>query len=658
MNDFERSQPLAAMNSFRSIFAAAAALLAMPVAWAAPVIEHAHAGNVTTTSVTIAWQTTEAAVGGLEVFADAAATVSLAGTVAIEAQSLEENRRETGATAAGRAEARTLVAAMGMKQVFLFRVVGLSPGTTYHFRPLARDAGGATMASGPLIEATTAATARLVPESRQLLVDLSALEAAGGPAAGALVTVATPGARWPLIAVVGDSFSPTLARVDLTAFLDPAGEANLLPPPGPLPLSISWLGLSPVAGSFDPDTVGFDGSPTAAASSLIGFIIEDDEVILAATQASSPAVVGLPVRIDLRANGSDGQPQAAFNRPLTIDPLAALGSGAGNTPSLAGGQLAGLPLIFQTAGSHTLTIRDPLGTAQTTLSINVLPMNYDHWRLYHFGAAATDVASAGRNADGDTLSNGAEYVLFKNPRVASGSAVDGGRRPGADLVLQYDYNHHQREYAVVIEVSHNLQDWHPSPVVPVVVSAAPDRNRMEAAWTAAELQAQTHAAEPQGGYFARVLMETATDYAWWVERHGLTGPAAAPTADADGDGKENYDEFALDSNPASGAASGKVRNQVMTLGGVQVLVLTIPMRETALPSAIDTPGGELIFDADGVRYLIQASLNAVGWKRDVVEVEVDTSSLPGLTPGWAYRSFRTPGGASPEFIRAVIEPLP
>ena len=81
------------------------------------------------------------------------------------------------------------------------------------------------------------------------------------------------------------------------------------------------------------------------------------------------------------------------------------------------------------------------------------------------------------------------------------------------------------------------------------------------------------------------------------------------------------------------------------------------MRLGAMPSVSDPAGGELAFDADGIRYHIEATANLVNWGLDMQEVPVDASFLPVLSAGYEYRSFRAPIGYALEFLRVRIELL-
>lgn len=156
---------------------------------------------------------------------------------------------------------------------------------------------------------------------------------------------------------------------------------------------------------------------------------------------------------------------------------------------------------------------------------------------------------------------------------------------------------------------------------------------------------------------------SATPYDDWATANGLTAANNASSANPDFDGYSNLLEFALNSVPLSGVNSGKVVMKVASVGGVNVLTLTLPVRSvitnfTGTTSSLSATG-------DGVTYTIEAS-DALGpWTLGVTEVTgTDATAiqadLPVIPPGsgWTYRTFRTPGtvvGDPTEFIRARIE---
>lgn len=154
---------------------------------------------------------------------------------------------------------------------------------------------------------------------------------------------------------------------------------------------------------------------------------------------------------------------------------------------------------------------------------------------------------------------------------------------------------------------------------------------------------------------------SATPFETWAADKGLTAANDDPTANPDQDGLDNLGEFALDGNPLSGATGGKIVVKVASVGGQQVLTLTLPVR-----SAVGAFSGGTFLTAtgDGATYTVEAGDNLGLWTLDVDEVtgadataiQADLPTLSGV--GWVYRTFRSPGsvvGDPREFIRARVQ---
>ena len=161
---------------------------------------------------------------------------------------------------------------------------------------------------------------------------------------------------------------------------------------------------------------------------------------------------------------------------------------------------------------------------------------------------------------------------------------------------------------------------------------------------------------------------TADAYSAWIDGFAsLVTPAdREKSADPDGDGLNNLGEFALDGDPTSPAASGKIHGQFATLAGGSAFTLTLPVRDGSTVEPGEPAGGEFVLVGDGVRYRIQSSPDLASWLLDVAEVTgadaaAIQSPLPQLTPGWSYRTFRgsaPPEGNPAEFLRVAIEESP
>ena len=148
----------------------------------------------------------------------------------------------------------------------------------------------------------------------------------------------------------------------------------------------------------------------------------------------------------------------------------------------------------------------------------------------------------------------------------------------------------------------------------------------------------------------------------WATDNSLDETNNGKAQDPDGDGQTNLAEFALDDEPLSGAASGKVVGKIATVGADQALTLTLPVRD----GAVFAGATEQTSTVDGVVYRIQGGNDLGAWTLAVSEVTGGNATaiqagLPALTTGWTYRTFRSPGpvsGDPKEFIRVLIEAAP
>ncbi|WP_193214511.1 autotransporter-associated beta strand repeat-containing protein, partial [Luteolibacter marinus] len=150
-------------------------------------------------------------------------------------------------------------------------------------------------------------------------------------------------------------------------------------------------------------------------------------------------------------------------------------------------------------------------------------------------------------------------------------------------------------------------------------------------------------------------------YDSWATDAGLTAGNDGPADNPDFDLFDNLGEFGLDGDPLSGATGGKIVVKVASVGGEQVLTLTIPVR-----TAVGTFNGAdaITASGDGVTYTVEGGNGLDSWLLDIDEVTGPDAAaiqagLPGLTNGdWVYRTFRTPGNVASdpaEFIRARVE---
>jgi len=166
------------------------------------------------------------------------------------------------------------------------------------------------------------------------------------------------------------------------------------------------------------------------------------------------------------------------------------------------------------------------------------------------------------------------------------------------------------------------------------------------------------------------LVSAATPYDTWATAKGLTSGNNAKNADPDGDGKNNLYEFAFDGDPLSGTNDGKIVGKVASVGGSQVLTLTLPVRGTVTPTITpifsDSSGDQLSALIDGIYYRVEGDETLSSFDSSITEVTgTDAtniqSGLPALSTGWIYRTFRAPGNTTTTpkaFLRAKISETP
>ncbi len=140
----------------------------------------------------------------------------------------------------------------------------------------------------------------------------------------------------------------------------------------------------------------------------------------------------------------------------------------------------------------------------------------------------------------------------------------------------------------------------------------------------------------------------------WADGFGLAGLDAEKTADPDKDGLSNFQEFAFDSDPTTGAASGKIRSRIETVGADQALVITLPVRNGAVFAGTPAKASTI----DEVLYTIEGSNNLAAFDQGVSEIAVSAAGMPSLSTGWSYRSFRLngaiPARGATGFLRADV----
>lgn len=182
-------------------------------------------------------------------------------------------------------------------------------------------------------------------------------------------------------------------------------------------------------------------------------------------------------------------------------------------------------------------------------------------------------------------------------------------------------------------------------------------------WGAIGSGATHQTARITGTGILNVVTGSADAYGSWALSKGLddsdAAHSSARSADPDGDGVNNLAEFAFDGDPLSAASDGKIVGKIATVGGDQVLTLTLPVRTGATFSGATEQVSGLV---DTIIYRVQGSADLGTFGNVISEVTggdaaAIQSGLPGLSSGWSYRSFRTAGTVSTvskDFMRARV----
>ncbi len=205
------------------------AVLLATAAWAAPEFDRVSAVNATPSQFDLFVRTTEPAGTWVEVFADAAATVNLAGEVGIEESPVYTGNPGLTTNYYRRADIRAIQAGAADKGLALHRISGCEPLTTYYCRVHATNgSGSAVWPTNGLLAVTTELENDFVLESRQLLLQLDPTIFAPVPE-GAIGVLTAMDASGPIASFVGDGVSGSEIYFDLSSLFSAASHVNMAP---------------------------------------------------------------------------------------------------------------------------------------------------------------------------------------------------------------------------------------------------------------------------------------------------------------------------------------------------------------------------------------------------------------------------------------------
>ncbi len=143
----------------------------------------------------------------------------------------------------------------------------------------------------------------------------------------------------------------------------------------------------------------------------------------------------------------------------------------------------------------------------------------------------------------------------------------------------------------------------------------------------------------------------------WEMSHGLDPHLDDAAHDNDGDGLDNFGEYAFNGDPVDGSDGGRitVSTQDTDSSGQGDLTLTVPVRNGAHFSA-DTHGTQTSV-VDGIFYRIRGSFDLVTFESEVIHV----GGIPSADPEYQLHTFRlaaSEGLPDRGFLQASADPIP
>lgn len=353
-------------------------------------IGHVAVANVTTSSATLVWKVSGDSFPGLDVFSDAAGTVSLAGQVGVEFFPVAKGEFGVGGGPDERVARRTLQASIGAKRNVMVRLSGLAPATSYYVRPRTyTTSGGPDNGTGPLplVHVRTSAATSFVRDARILELDLSD----ASEIAGLIVLLQGPAGTGSLAAVVGEGEDPSKAVFNLADLVDTVLQTN-----------------ASLEGERVFSAVMYDDSPTPlepqdfaitfSAATVVADTDRGTYEMVAPTAFAIDTIpdqrAGLAFSITIRALRDGGQQLTTYNGRVTVS---GVDFGGGTTATFDGGVLKHAVMI-STAGSKTVTVARSGLTA--TSNAFTVKETFGSWKSRFFsGADRTNPEVSGPAAD-------------------------------------------------------------------------------------------------------------------------------------------------------------------------------------------------------------------------------------------------------------------
>ncbi len=472
--------------------------LGPPAVHAAVQLSQGQAGNVDVGQFHVYWQTDGDGRPGLDLFADAEATVPLNGELGVEFFPLDMHELAVETSAEQRAARRALQELTRSKGVVLARITGAQPGTTYHVRPRSFDATTGDpneVAPAPLIAVTTPENTAFVIESRQLRVS------AGGCFAGSqglVMRLTRTGSPYPLFAVVGDHGLDDQALFDLGRLLNAAGTTNETLAGTPT-LLLELLGPAAPAAASQAE-VNFTGAHVVAEVAEALFSAGFPGLAYFSLEAVGTPLQGQPFTFHISARDANGEILTDYdgNVELAASLPENLASGAGATPNFVAGRLLNHQVVASAPGSLTLTVSRPCGIETGSATFFFSPPDLD----FSFDAPVYTVEQ-GTASVTLTITRSATV-----PAAVVFSLQDGTAHPGnppfAAAVANVDYTP-PANGSTVIEFAEG--ETSKTVDVPLLMGAAAMPNK----WFTANLQAPAEGATLAGAFTTASVQILAND---------------------------------------------------------------------------------------------------------------------------------------------------
>lgn len=575
-------------------------------------ITHVEATNVTTSSFTIFWQATEGGTPSLTVFADPDGFAEVTDSVRIEYFPLATGDVTLPHEYADRVERRDLQATLRGNGLFLARVSGCAPGTTYYFQARTTNENNevAESAVGSFPAVQTAAQTAFVRESLQVMIEFPA-----GNANGLVATLSTPAAAHPLVWPVGDGGFADRAFFNLSDFVAADTNTNL-ETNGPLPLTIRLHRPEGTAEMDDGQEVSF--TETFVVAEVADLIFSGSgEPQLVHGFAFSPIgtqTAGVPFRVTIRALDEAGEPLTDFTGVAELAASGNLLRGSGPTPAFIDGVLRDHLLAIEEPGERTLSVSLPEGVAESVSDPFRVTGSYERWLISQFPDPEdrNDPLVSSHEADpwGTGVSNLVAYATGTDPRNPDRTRlpqpvlhqVEGS--DSSHLAITYARDKGSADVMFLPEVSGDLTAWNSGPDHTEEVEVV-DRGHYELV-TARDL---TPFDEEQRR-FMRLRVRSGESLSSWQAHHfpgeKFLDPAwSSSEADPAGDGVTNLMKYALGLDPNIPARDGLPTISTADISDERFLILSYTRPK----------------DRTDIEYIVEVSSDLVNWNSGIEYTE-------------------------------------